>query len=319
MKKLIIPFLLILLLTYGCSDQPKQESSDDNQLPIEGVWKRLGTIQIVNGIHVDTLLTKDSNDTLFAQTKILEYGHSIFVINTPAPENLAWKGGLGGFGKYEMKENNILTEMMQSGTGWFAGSVDYYKDSLGVEARNFDLLVDVRDNTYTQSTVTAPDGMGKQMVVNDFHEYWERMPDAAEESKLDGLWKRVYEISYVNGIAVDTVSVPDDAVLDVKVLTKGHFIYSVDQTGIYEFDQPEYGGLGAYGKFTYSNGNLAEYTEFVSGNSFFPERIREPYSEDGVAYHSVEFYNDDMFLQIAKDTLDQLNVGRGLVYERIKN
>ena len=75
MKKLILPFLLVLLLTHGCSDQPKQESSNDNQLPIEGVWKRLGTIQIVNGIHVDTLLTKDSNDTLFAQTKILEYGH----------------------------------------------------------------------------------------------------------------------------------------------------------------------------------------------------------------------------------------------------
>ena len=53
MKKLIIPFLLILLLTYGCSDQPKQESSDDNQLPIEGVWKRLGTLRVVNGIPVD--------------------------------------------------------------------------------------------------------------------------------------------------------------------------------------------------------------------------------------------------------------------------
>ena len=108
---------------------------------------------------------------------------------------------MGGFGKYEMKENNILTEMMRSGTGWMGGSLDYYKDSLGVEARNFDLLVNIQENNYTQSVVTLPedvamdDGMGKQMVVNDFHEYWERMPDAAEESKLDGLWKRVYEIS----------------------------------------------------------------------------------------------------------------------------
>ena len=318
MKRFSLLFFLIIYTIQGCSDQPKSESSVEKQPPIEGIWKRLGTIQIVNGIPVDTLLTENSNDTLFAQTKILEYGHSIFVINTPAPDELAWKGGMSGFGKYEMKDANILTEKMQSGTGWFAGSIDYYKDSLGVEARNFDLLVDIQENNYTQSTVTAPDGMGKQMVVNDFHEYWERMPDAAEKTKIDGLWKRVYEISYVNGIAVDTVSVPDDAVLDVKILTKGHFIYSVDQTGIYEPDQAEYGGLGGYGKFKYAKGNLTEYTEFVSGNNFFPERIRDPYSEAAVAYHSVEFYNNDLFLQVAKDTLNQLNIGRGLVYERIK-
>lgn len=317
MKNLRILFALSLTLILGCSEGEKKIATESID-PIEGVWKRLGTIQIVNGVHVDTLLTEDSDDTLFAQTKILKYGHSIFIINTPAPDNSPWKGGMGGFGKYKIKENNILTEMMRSGTGWMGGSLDYYKDSLGVEARNFDLLVDIQDNTYTQSTVTAPDGMGKQMVVNDFHEYWERMPDASEKTKMDGLWKRVYEISYVNGIAVDTVSVPDDAVLDVKILTNGHFIYSVDQTGIYEPDQTEYGGFGAYGKFEYSNGNLSEYAEFISGN-YIPERILEPYDKSRAHYASIEFYNDDMYIQITKDTLGQQGIGRGLVYQRIKN
>ena len=69
---------------------------------------------------------------------------------------------------------------------------------------------DVDENIYSQSTV---DSNG---VANNFHELWQKQPDAADKTKLDGLWKRVFEISYINGIAVDTVSVPDDAILDVN-------------------------------------------------------------------------------------------------------
>ncbi len=313
MKKFIFPFLLVVFLIQGCSDQPKQESSNENQLPIEGVWKRLGTLRVVNGIPVDTLLIADSDDKLFTQAKILAYGHSMWVNNTGDTVNSPWKGGMGGFGKYEMKDGNILTEKMQSGAGWFGGSLDYYKDSLGVKFREFDLLVDVDENIYSQSTV---DSNG---VVNSFHELWQKQKDVAEKTKLDGLWKRVFEISYINGIAVDTVSVPDDAILDVKVMKNGHFVYTVDRTGLHQPDEAMYGGSGAYGKFKYSNGNLVEYTEFTAGNYYFPPRVQEPYSSRLAAYHSVEFYDDDMFLQIAKDTLKQNFVGRGLVYERIKN
>ena len=102
-------------------------------------------------------------------------------------------------------------------------------------------------------------------------------------------------------------------------MKNGHFIYTVDRTGLHQPDEPMYGGSGAYGKFNYSNGNLVEYTEFTAGNYYFPPRVQEPYSSRLAAYHSVEFYDDDMFLQIAKDTLNQNLIGRGLVYERIKN
>lgn len=312
MKILRTLFILMLLFSYGCADQSKQEPSNEDLLPIEGVWKRLGTLRVVNGIPVDTLLIADSDDKLFSQAKILAFGHSMWVNNTGDTVNSPWKGGMGGFGKYEMKDD-ILTEKMQSGAGWFGGSLDYYKDSLGVEYRAFDLLVDVDENIYSQSTV---DSNG---VANDFHELWKKQPDAADKTKLDGLWKRVFEISYINGIAVDTVSVPDDAILDVKVMKNGHFIYTVDRTGLHQPDEPMYGGSGAYGKFKYSNGNLVEYTEFTAGNFYVSPKVQEPYSSTLAAYHSVEFYSDDMFLQIAKDTLNQLQIGRGLVYEKIKN
>ena len=46
-------------------------------------------------------------------------------------------------------------------------------------------------------------------------EYYEKMP-SLPKSKIDGVWKRAYEISYVNGVAVDTTKVPTDALLDLK-------------------------------------------------------------------------------------------------------
>ena len=38
-----------------------------------------------------------------------------------------------------------------------------------------------------------------------------RLPDVTPKNKIDGAWKRVYQINYVNGIPVDTTSVPNDA------------------------------------------------------------------------------------------------------------
>ena len=99
MKNLRILFALSLTLILGCSEGEKKIATESID-PIEGVWKRLGTIQIVNGVHVDTLLTEDSDDTLFAQTKILKYGHSIFILHTPGPENSSREAGSVSFGDY---------------------------------------------------------------------------------------------------------------------------------------------------------------------------------------------------------------------------
>ena len=40
-------------------------------------------------------------------------------------------------------------------------------------------------------------------------------------------WKRAYEIIYVNGVAVDTTSVPSDAILDLKVIKDGYFLFKL--------------------------------------------------------------------------------------------
>ena len=137
---------------------------------------------------------------------------------------------------------------------------------------------------------------------------------------MDGVWKRAYEISYVNGVAIDTTTVPADAVLDLKIIRDGYFMVVVDQTNfIKNVDDPEHGGFLGYGQIDYDGkGNMVEYNEFYSGLGSvtnFPPRNAET-----AHYASVSFYDDDMYLQITKDTLDRENLqaGRGVVYRRVQ-
>ena len=131
---------------------------------------------------------------------------------------------------------------------------------------------------------------------------------------MDGAWKRSYQITFVNGVAVDTTSVPSDAILDVKIIKDGYFLFQVDRTKLVgDPSKSEYGGTGGFGQIDYSNGNMVEYTEIGSGNwllDTLPKSIAH--------YASIEFYDDDTFLQITKDTLNQMSIGRGLVYRRIQ-
>ena len=71
----------------------------------------------------------------------------------------------------------------------------------------------------------------------------------------------------MNGIAVDTTSVPSDAVLDVKIFSDGYYAYQVDQTGLADPASPQYGGFGGYGTFEYNQDKnvLTEYQEWGSG------------------------------------------------------
>ena len=73
--------------------------------------------------------------------------------------------------------------------------------------------------------------------------------------KIKAWWslERAYEISYVNGIAVDTTSVPSDIVLDVKIMRDGRYMYQVDQTGLFDQSKEEHGGFGGYGNLKWSN------------------------------------------------------------------
>ena len=298
-SKLLI--IVISLVAFSCAEN--QKNKDESKPLIEGFWNRIGTIQLVNDVPVDTIYVKDT-DPNFKQVKVFKDGNMIW-INNQGDSLLPWKGGMGGYGKFKVVSLDSIAELNTNGTGWWGAQVKNYKDSLNAPGLPVGLKTSIEDKVYSQ----------KNFPEAEYAEFWERMPNLEEKSKIDGAWKRVYQIAYVNGIAVDTTSVPSDAVLDVKIMSNGHYTYQVDQTGMAEPDKPQYGGFGGYGTFKYDSKKnmLIEYGEWGSGTS---TNMSPPKTNPII--HDIQFYNDDMFLQIGKDTLEVNQSGRGLVYKRIK-
>ena len=220
--------------------------------------------------------------------------------------NNPWNAGMGGYGKFKIHSYDSLTEFMANGTGWYGAYLKNYKDSLNVSNETYPMSVNLTQNSYSQKT-GGPDSKRA--------EYYEPLEELSPKTKIDGVWKRVYRINYVNGIPTDTISIPSDALLDVKVMHRGRYMYQVDETGMVgDPNKAAYGGYGGYGQFDYdNNGNLAEWPEWGSGNS-----LRSDPPRTNVIYHKVVFYSDDLFLQVGKDTLEVNQSNLGLVYKRIK-
>ena len=71
-----ISIIVISLLMFSCAENQKNQKSSEAPI-IEGYWNRIGTIQLVNGIPVDTMLIKNSDNTDFKQVKVFEDGNMI--------------------------------------------------------------------------------------------------------------------------------------------------------------------------------------------------------------------------------------------------
>ena len=303
--KNIILFTITSLLMFSCKSEPKKDTSPYKS-DISGFWDRKGTVQYVNGVAVDTLLIENSDNPNYKQIKAYVDGNIIWMNNSADTINNPWNAGMGGYGKFKIHSYDSLTEYMANGTGWFGAYLKNYKDSLNVSNETYPMSVNLTENSYSQKT----GGPNSKRA-----EYYEPLDELSPKTKIDGVWKRVYRINYVNGIPVDTLSIPSDAVLDVKVMHRGRYMYQVDRTGIVgDPNKAAYGGYGGYGQFDYDdNGNLAEWPEWGSGNSQSSNPPRT-----SVIYHKVKFYNDDLFLQVGKDTLEINQSNLGLVYKRIK-
>tara|TARA_B110000027_G_scaffold109024_1_gene116321 strand:+ start:80 stop:1012 length:933 start_codon:yes stop_codon:yes gene_type:complete len=308
-----INFIAIFILgsfLVSCSNETNPNNSDlkthkDN---VQGFWNRIGTIQLVNGIAVDTLLIKNSENPDFKQIKAFKDDNTIW-INNYKDSLSPWKGGSGGYGKFKIHSKDSITEMISHGTGFWGAMVKNYKDSLNTQNWKFGLTTDFNKNRYTQKN--SPD--------SQFMEYWEKLPPLEPKSRIDGAWKRVYEIAYINGIPVDTISVSSDIILDVKIISNGRYTYQVDLTGNSEENTPQYGGFGGFGtcKFDGENNTFTEWGEWGSGQW---TGTSEPKTDPDV--HQLTIYNDDLFLQVSKSSVGVLAnkgaTGRGVVYKRIK-
>lgn len=318
MNRILTITILASLTLTSCNTTQKNDLVKENQTNIDGFWERVGTIKIANGIAVDTIYYADNPETEdYKQIKAFVDGKVIWLHNRSDTINYPWVGGNGGYGRFDLESKKSLTEKLYNGTGWFGSYVKLLKDSLNIEHTTFNFVTDLKEDSFTQLMNNQTDGT--------FMEYFHKIKPSNKKSSLDGAWKRVYEISYVNGIPVDTISVASDVVVDVKIMKNGHYLYQVDQTGLYNEDEAQYGGFGGYGQFDYDEkkGLLVEYLQTNSGNNVPVNHepktlVRMNDTMTNFNYADIKFYNKDMFLQVTKDTLEQMSIGRGLVYKRIK-
>ena len=303
-------FVLLIILISSCGNNQTKPNVDSYEEDILGFWNRVGTIQLMNGIEVDTLAFKDSENPDNKQIKAYLSDRVMWLNNFWKDSTAPWKGGSGGYGKFNIYSRDSLTELMSNGTGLMGSGLKEYKEKQGTNSQAWNMSINLVNNeTFSQ----------KNSAESNYAEYWEKLPDLAPKSKIDGVWKRVYEIAYVNDIPVDTTSAPGDVILDVKIMSGGRYMYQLDLTGFAEPNEMLYGGLGGYGSFELDieNNMLYEYQEWGSGISTptFDPKVNK-------TSHEITFYNDDLFLQIDKSNSGLINnseaTGRGLVYKRIK-
>ena len=310
-----IKFYFILLpitcLIFSCNEVKKNQTKNSNSLEekLSGFWERIGTIQTVKGIAVDTVYLKDT-DPDYRQIKVFHNGNVAWINNVYDSLN-DWKSGSGMYGKFKI-ENNIITETISHATGgaisWLYNESDE-KQVTRPTAFEFNINDNLLSYDFLNSTDEARSGLGE-----DYKELWRHLPDITlNSSKIDGVWKRTFEIQYVNNIPIDTVSVPNDGKLDIHFRLNGRFIYQVDNTGMSSPGDEMWWGHGGYGEYEFiSENSINEYGEFFSGGTFFPKRG----SRESGGERKFEFYSDDLFLQTQLDS--EGNTFRGVVYERIK-
>ena len=310
MKFIKILSSLFILLVMSCGEAPKDKlNTIDESSLIEGFWKRTGMVQFVNGKPVDTLYYADGEldppGEDFIQMKAFLDGNIFWIMNNPSP-NSPWKGSMGGYGKFKI-ENDTITEFMSHATGDMALYLKDLKDEAKTSSVPFKFGYTLTDKNYVQMQGANEEGIAMA-------EFYEKMPSLSK-SKIDGVWKRAYEIIYVNGVAVDTTSVPSDVILDIKVMKDGYFLYQVDRTKIItDPTKRGFGGNGGFGEVEYSDDIMKEYGQFGSGNFVFDTTPRSV-----VGYKDMKFYDEDTFIQIDKNSRSESGgQTRGLIYRRVK-
>ncbi len=310
--------VLALLIVISCGDVKKtQEKVLSVEDKLNGFWERIGTIQTVKGKAVDTIYIKDTDDADYRQIKVFYNGNVAWINNVYEPSN-DWKSGSGMYGKFKV-DNNIITETITHATGggisWLYGGGEeksqarptVFRFSLNNDLLSYDFVDDNQE--------------GESAFGENYLELWKRLPEVTpKKSKIDGVWKRTFEIQYVNNIPIDTISVPNDGKLDIHFRLNGRFIYQVDNTGMSEPGDLAWWGHGGYGEYEFVGENsIKEYGEFFSGGQYFPKRERRqegsPFGAD-TGTRNFDFYNDDLFLQTQLDSLG--NVYRGVVYGRVQ-
>tara|TARA_A100001011_G_scaffold60901_1_gene60725 strand:+ start:1809 stop:2759 length:951 start_codon:yes stop_codon:yes gene_type:complete len=277
-KPIIISLIFTSLISCG---NPSAKKSSIGEKTLTGYYERAGTIQYVNNVAIDTISTVEG----FRATKLFLDGFHIWIDNSkPQNQNAPWGYSAGIFGKYKI-ENDTLHEIAEHGFGGRAGWTDFVID----EPVSW-FLKDTINNTITyKAKVNISEDKFSQFGNNNnneetnFSEYYLKIPEF-EKSPIDGVWKRVGTIEYVNNVPVDTIPVVGEEFINYKFYHNGKFMFFFRNLTIQDNTKQGFYGQGVYGNFEYKNGILTERIDYGTRGmeNFFKnlpnkDRYGEPY------------------------------------------
>ncbi|MDG2396703.1 MAG: hypothetical protein P8M03_03525 [Flavobacteriaceae bacterium] len=263
MKKSIFVFLLSLII-FSCGN-PTSSEEKSNELNLEGFYERIGIVELVNFIPVDTILTTDG----FRQTKFFSKQGHMWMNNDKFTNNNSdsippWGYGGGIYGAFEIK-NDSLYELVKYGFGHRASFNSIPVDTLikygwEVDYKNKLMkykvpIIASNSNEFLQVFGNATNGTG-------LAEYYVKTPEG-ESSALDGIWKREGTIEHVNEVPVDTIFNSMDDFVQYKIYYKGKAMFF---TRDFTADDPSKGnfyGGSFYGNFTYKDNVLTERIDYA--------------------------------------------------------
>ena len=322
MKNLTLFLFLIIIISCGENTAKIDEKKEDSLF--NGFYERIGTIQYVKGVAVDTVYYKDLEDSP-RQVKAYFKGITSWLSNNPIPKQaletgikMPWQSGQGSYGTYEYTPSEDESEMIETalssiGNGllWVRGSM---RDTL-LKSGKFTwppFYSSFSGNFYNQRW------KAQDSASTTYSELYSKMKES-EETDLDGVWKRIANVRYINDVPVDTIAVPE-GLDDYKLYIKGNVIVNVDPKNAKQGD-PFWGGAGLLGKFSYIDGILTENFDMSTGNWEYPGGKWPDFVAD------IDWIDDDTFIQINRyignpdgegGMIDAKKEKNGLLHIRIK-
>ena len=297
MKKLLL--LVAIALFISCGGEQKISNDEfSNISSIEGFYNRIGTIQIVKGVPVDTIFFDEvESEVKPRQVKAYASGHFAWINNLPVSKeikdrykNLPWKSGAGGFGTYSFNEEGevnmyeTLTNLAGSSVTWEGEWIDNVREEGG---NKLEFKASLKDNIYSQ--LMENNSPTEDWQFTEYAELFEKM-DEDEATEIDGVWKHIANVRYINGVAIDTTALPE-GLDDHKIFHKGNVIVNFDYT-LAKSDDPNWGGAALAGNYSYNDNKLIETFNFSTGNWRASGGVWPP------TPYRIDWIDEDTFIQI---------------------
>ena len=285
-KSIIIS--LLFTFTLSCDNTSNVKTSNEqNVKTLTGYYERVGTIQYINNVAVDTISTNEG----FRATKLFLDGFHIWIDNfKPQNQKAPWTSGQGIFGKYKI-ENDSLHEIVECGFGGRAGlEINGFNDEWSWTSRDtinktvtWKAKIDLSEGEFIQ----FGSFVNQETPDTKFAEYWLKIPQVSK-SELDGVYKRVGTIEYVNNVPVDTIPLNNDDFINYKFYHNGKFMLFNRNLTITDTEKSGFYGMGGYGDFEYENGILTERIDYGMHNmeNFFKNLPNK--DSEGVPFISFE-------------------------------